>query len=141
MTTPTVAMTKLDAVNQMLASIGESPLNSITGTIPKDANKAVIALDTTLREVLNNGWSFNSDTDYELTPESGSGYILIPSGALWVDPQVQSNDYVMRYNPTEDDITLYDRDDHTFVFSDSVKCNVIWGRTDVDRDDAERAKD
>lgn len=126
MTTPTAAMTKLDAVNIMLASIGQSPLNTITGTIPKEGTKAVLALDNALREVLSQGWSFNSDTDYPLTPD-GSSKIDVPATAAFIDP-TYGDDFVMRYDSTgTPGMRLYDRCKRSFdEFSDDVKCDVIW---------------
>lgn len=123
MTTPTAVMTKLDAVNQMLASIGQSPINTLTGTIPKDASKAVLALDTVLREVLTKGWSFNTDYEYELTPDVNDN-ILIPSNAMWVDPEYQSNDYVMRWDAGT--AKLYDRVNQTYTITQAVKCRIVW---------------
>lgn len=123
MTTPTAVMTKLDAVNQMLASIGQSPVNTITGTLPKDASKAIIALDTTLREVLNMGWSFNTDTDYPITPDL-NGNILIPSNALWVDPVDRHKDLVQRWNNGTP--MMYDRDERTFEFTEALDFDIIW---------------
>lgn len=123
MTTPTAVMTKLDAVNQMLASIGQSPINTLSGTIPKDASKAVLALDTVLREVLTKGWSFNTDYDYLLNPD-GNDNILIPSAAMWVDPEYQSNDYVIRWDSGV--AKLYDREAQSFTITEPVKCRIIW---------------
>lgn len=126
MTTPTVYSTKLDAVNLMLASIGQSPVNTLTGTLPKDVNKAVVALDSALREVLTQGWSFNSDYDYELTPD-GSSKIDIPANAAAVDP-TYGEDYVPRYDSTgTPGMRLYDRDKRSFnEFVGDVKVNIIW---------------
>lgn len=123
MTTPTAAMTKLDAVNEMLASIGQSPLNTLTGTLPKDGAKAVLALDNALREVLTQGWSFNTDTEYPLTPD-GNSKIAVPSAAMHLDP-TYGEDYVMRWDT--DAMRLYDRTKRSFnEFSQDVKVDVIW---------------
>jgi len=123
MTDATLVMTKLDAVNQMLSSIGQSPINTLSGTLPKDATKAILSLDTVQREVLNAGWSFNTDNEYELTPD-GNDNILIPSNAMFVDPTYGSKDYVMRWESGT--AKLYNRDDHTFVIIEPVKCDIIW---------------
>ncbi len=126
MTTPTAPMTKLDAVNLMLASIGQSPLNTISGTIPKDAAKAVLSLDNALRELLTSGWSFNSDRDYSLTPD-GNGRIDIPANAIFVDP-THGEDYTMRYDSGGTAaMRLYHNLNRDFTsFTSDVKCDVIW---------------
>lgn len=123
MTMPTAVMTKLDAVNSMLASIGQSPINTITGTIPKDASMAVLTLDNILREVLTKGWSFNSDDEYLLNPEVSLD-ILIPSSAMWADPTSQAIDAVVRYEGGV--AKLYNRTEQTFSWDRPVACNVIW---------------
>jgi hypothetical protein len=124
MTTPTQAQTKLDAVNLMLASIGQSPVNTLSGSLPRDVSKAVIALDSALREVLTQGWSFNSDTEYELTPD-GNDEIAVPTNSLQIDP-TYGQDYVPRYYATRSGMYLYDRDQRVFTFSGDVKVNIVW---------------
>lgn len=122
MTTPTAAMTKLDAVNLMLASIGQSPLNTLTGTIPKDGAKAVLSLDTELRAVLTLGWSFNSDIEYPLSPTDGK--IDIPSTAIFVDPTF-GEPFVMRWDT--DALRLYNTQKRSFdEFTNDVKVDIVW---------------
>lgn len=125
MTTPTLAMTKLDAVNLMLASIGQSPLNTISGTIPKEGTKAVLALDNALREVLTQGWSFNSDSGYPLTPSSGK--IDVPAGAAFIDP-TYGEDFTMRWDSSGTPaLRLYDNHKRSFTgFEQEVKVDIIW---------------
>lgn len=126
MSDPTLALTKLDAVNLMLASIGQSPMNTIEGTIPKEVTKAVLALDNALREVCTQGWSFNSDREYPMTPD-GSNQIDIPAGASFVDPTYGEN-YTMRYDSTgTPGMRLYNNDTRVFNdFARVVKCDIIW---------------
>lgn len=126
MTTPTQAQTKLDAVNLMLASIGQSPVNTLSGTLPKDVNKAVTALDSALREVLTQGWSFNSDEEYEMTPD-GTNRIAVPANALQIDP-TYGQDYVPRYDATAPaGMFLYNREKRVFnEFQTDVKVDIVW---------------
>jgi len=126
MTTPTQAQTKLDAVNLMLASIGQSPVNTLSGTLPKDVNKAVVALDSALREVLTQGWSFNSDTEYEMTPD-GTDRIAVPAAALQIDP-TYGEDHVPRYDSSAPaGMFLYDRAEQSFDdYTQSIKVDIVW---------------
>lgn len=126
MTTPTQAQTKLDAVNLMLASIGQSPVNTLSGSLPKDVSKAVVALDSALREVLTQGWSFNSDYDYELTPD-GTNRIAVGANVLHIDP-TYGEDYVPRYDSASPaGMYLYDRESRSFdEFTSDVKVNIVW---------------
>lgn len=124
MTDVLAPMTKLDAVNAMLASIGQTPLNTLDVTGIRDAAIAELALDNTTREVLNKSWSFNSDYLFDLVP-NGSGHILIPAGALWVDPTDISKDYVQRWDSGV--AKFYDRVNHTFVINENpLKVNIVW---------------
>ena len=126
MTTPTAAQTKLDAVNLMLASIGQSPVNTLTGTLPKDVNKAVYALDNALREVLTQGWSFNSDTEYPMSVD-GTNRIAVPSNAMQIDP-TYGEDYVPRYDSSAPaGMFLYDTSKRSFnEFATTVDVDIVW---------------
>ena len=125
MTSPVLAQTKLDAVNLMLASIGQSPVNTLTGTLPKDVNKAVVALDSALREVLTQGWSFNSDKEYEMAVSSGR--IAVPASSLQIDASF-GQDIVPRYDSTSPaGMYLYNRDSNSFdEFTSTLKVNIVW---------------
>jgi len=125
MTNPIQAQTKLSAINLMLASIGQSPVNTLSGTLPKDVNKAVVALDNALREVLTQGWSFNSDSEYAMAVD-GTGRIAIPASSAQIDPSY-GQDYVPRYDPSAPaGMFLYDRENRTFTHTATVKAEVVW---------------
>lgn len=127
MTTPTAPMTKLDAVNQMLASIGQTPVNSLATSNIRDVQTAELALDTELRNVLLLGLQFNTDTEYELTPNSNDR-IVVPNTAFFVDPCYDYKNYVMRWNDNEGGLCLYDKDERTFTITeDKVLVDVVWG--------------
>ena len=57
--------TKLESINTMLSTIGEAPVNSLTGSLPTDATMAINILDEINREVQAGGWKFN--TSYKVT--------------------------------------------------------------------------
>ena len=65
MATITTRTTHLEAINTMLSTIGESPVNSLTGSLPTDASMAKNILDEVNREVQSGGWKFN--TSYKST--------------------------------------------------------------------------
>lgn len=65
MTTITTRTTELEAVNTMLSTIGEAPVNSLTGNLPTDATMAINILNEVNREVQMAGWKFNSS--YKVT--------------------------------------------------------------------------
>jgi len=57
--------TELEAVNTILSTIGEAPLNSLTGSLPVDGTVAKNVLNEITREVQSQGWHFN--THYKVT--------------------------------------------------------------------------
>ena len=64
MTTQT-RTSELEAVNTLLSTIGESPLNSLSGSLPVDGTIAKNVLSEVSREVQSQGWHFN--THYKVT--------------------------------------------------------------------------
>lgn len=113
---------KLAAVNLMLSNIGESPVSTLTGS-SGDAfvATAIVILDETTRAVLNGSWEFNQDEEYVLVP-NGSGNIVVTDDMLSVDTSARSSsaNVVTRAGK------LYDKDNQTFVFTDSLYCDIKW---------------
>ena len=112
---PNTSTTELEAVNTMLATIGEAPVNSITGTLPLDAALAKTTLDEITREVLASGWHFNMFYDYTLSLDVDSK-IPLADNILRVDLDVQ------KYAPTTYDVVkqgsfLYNKKDNTIKLS------------------------
>lgn len=108
-------MNKRDAINEILLSLNELPLD--TTDLIEDIGIAVIVdkeLDIAKRKVLSYGWNFNSLT-HTLIPDI-QGYIVIPNTFLSVDG---NEAYVVR------DWKLFDVANKTFKFSDSVEVKVI----------------
>jgi len=89
---PTTNIKKeLPAINQILASVGQAPVITTDSTNPDVA----IAYDTLLqvsREVQAEGWTFNREFDYPLTPDSNDN-ILYPNNVLQMD--------LTNYGPTK----------------------------------------
>lgn len=116
-------MTELEAVNEMLMSIGQSPVNTLNVTGIKDVAIARKRLTTSLRACLARGWWFNTDEAVTLTPDL-DGNILIPANALKVDSD--SADVTERFLDGKGRC-LYNRADATFEFAEPVTARVIWG--------------
>jgi len=75
--------TELEAVNTILSTIGESPINSLTGTLPVDANIAQNVLDEICREVQSAGWHWNTHYKVDLSRD-GDNKIPIGTDVLRV---------------------------------------------------------
>jgi hypothetical protein len=114
--------TELEAVNEMLNAIGEGQVSSLdTGNA--DVQQCVRLLRDHSRKVQKRGWWFNTDEDYEITPD-GNGNLILPSNTLRVDPSAEDRwekPWVQRGTK------LYNPIDHTFVFTDSVKVTLVTG--------------
>jgi len=121
---PTYAVsTELDAVNQILSSVGQAPVTTLDLQNPEVA----IALNTLRevnRQVQAEGWMFNTERDYELVPDSTTNQITYPYNLLQIDTNNEKHrsDYdVVRRNGK-----LYDRLNHTFTFNSNIYADVVW---------------
>lgn len=116
----TNAQTELQAVNEILASVGQAPVTTLDQTNPDVA----IAYDTLLqvsREVQAEGWTFNKEFNYPITPDNNDE-IIIPNNILQLDLTTEYRDRdVVRRNGK-----LYDRTAHSYEFTDQVYCDVVW---------------
>ena len=111
--------TELEAINTMLSTIGESPVNAVEDTGNVDVVIARQILQSVSREVQARGWHFNTEKNYTITPDS-AGYLVLPNTVLKVDTVYpdSSKDVVVRGS------RLYDREKHTYVFTDAVKVDM-----------------
>ena len=121
----TGSKTELQAINQILASVGQAPVTTLERTNPDVA----ISYDTLIevsREVQSEGWTFNREYDYPFTPDQ-NGHISYPKNVLQLDISSNPYDYKSsKYDTVKRDGKLYDRRHHTFVFTDTIKCDVKW---------------
>ena len=117
--------TKLEAVNTMISVIGESPVNTITGqtSLPITAIQAISTLDETSRAVQSEGWHCNTEYEYELTPDANTSKITLPNNTLKfdLDPLLYTDT-----DPVQRGLKLYDRKNHTEVWTDSVKGTITF---------------
>ena len=118
----TNATEELPAINQILASVGQAPVTTLDQTNPDVA----IAYDTLIqvsREIQSEGWTFNKEQDYPFTPDSNNE-ILIPSNVLQIDISAETGNEemdVIRRNGK-----LYDKQEHSYTFTEELKCDVVW---------------
>ena len=66
MTTQITPTTELQAVNTMLSTIGEAPVNSITGKTTVDVSVANNILDETSMSIQSEGWNLHTNYEYNL---------------------------------------------------------------------------
>jgi len=113
---PLSKTTKIQAINTMLSTVGEPPINSLAAQ-RADALIAQNILDEVCREVLSYGWQFNTDEGVYLTPDSNTGFIYVPDTVVRVDMDRAELEYdiVVRGN------RLYNRKNNSYVFSGQIK--------------------
>lgn len=120
MATPVTPTTELEAVNAMLAAISESPVSTLADDTVVDAAMARDTLRNEMRGLQAQGWQWNSDYEYVLSPNADNE-IEIPSTAAFVDPSAsEGKDYIWRGN------RLYDRENKTYTITKSVKVDIVW---------------
>ena len=113
---------ELDAINIMLGTIGESPINSLdaaTGVV--DAVTARAILSEVSVQVQEEGWHFNTEYEFVLTPALGTKEIYVPANTIEVDASAYDRndiDVAIRGN------RLYDRKNKTFQFQQDIKADL-----------------
>jgi len=101
MTTQT-RTSELEAVNTILSTIGESPLNTLSGSLPVGGTIAKNVLSEVSREVQSQGWHFNTHYKVTLTRDTDNKIPLATNIVrVEVDPRRYSKvsyDIVQRNN-------------------------------------------
>ena len=114
--------TELNAVNSMLAIVGEAPINTLEDVGVVDAITAISSLREVTREVLVEGYTFNTDERYPIIPEGFAPFeATVPPNALSVVPPDRT--LTVRGNRIYDTTTFsYDMSGKS-----EVEAQVIWG--------------
>jgi len=120
---PTTNATKeLPAINQILMACGQAPVTTLDETNPDVA----IAYQTLLevsREVQSEGWTFNKEAHYPMSPDDNNE-IVIANNILQIDLSQSNAD---DKNVIIRDGKLYDKEHHTYLWTeDSVDCDILW---------------
>ena len=119
------ATTELEAINNMLAAIGEAPVNSLIGTLPVDVKLAQSTLTEFNKEIQSEGWSFNTEIDVTLTRDA-SNQIALSQDILRIDPNIHQHPTI---DAIQRGLKLYDRLNNKFEFDEDLICTVIYLRT------------
>ena len=113
---------ELTAVNEVLGAIGQSPVTALEFNNP-EVFLVYQLLQQVLTDTLSEGWNFNTDYGFELTPDS-NGNILVPGKVLSINGTNERTDRRTSY--VEREGLLYDKVNKTFVFDGPVPVNIIW---------------
>jgi len=117
------ASTELDAVNQILSSVGQAPVTTLDLQNPE-----VAIVLTTLREVNKQvqaeGWNFNVERGYTFTPDASTKEIKYPTNVLQLDTTTTT--HRDDYNPIRRNGKFYDKLKHTYQWEKAVEADVTW---------------
>lgn len=113
--TPT---SELEAVNAILATISEAPLNTLEGVLESDAALAKLKLRQASRALQLEGWSFNYEPDYTLN-QNIEGKVAVPTNALVVHFDGSTN-YVPRGR------FVYDTDTKSYIIGQDLVANITF---------------
>lgn len=116
MTKPTT-MTELEAVNVLLTTIGEAPVNTLDGNQVTDVAIAKQVLNEVSREVQSQGWHFNTEDNVELNP-NGFNEIVTPADIARIDAD--------DYNVVPREGKLFDLETRSYTFTAKLKVTIIY---------------
>lgn len=106
-------MSELDAINSLLAIIGEAPIDQVSDATVNEISDSCLAkrtLDEVGRDVQAEGWDWNTDRDVPIISDSKGHYLLRDST---LDIRFSPNRYPQRQF-VKRGLRLYDRDKQTF---------------------------
>lgn len=106
-------MNKLNAINQMLSCIGQTPLSTLESNKTARTVMAINVLDAETENVQLDDWHFNTEYDYTLHPDE-NGEIYLPIDTLKVVVINECDEYTQR------GLRLYNKTKHTFIINHSL---------------------
>lgn len=109
---------ELSAVNLILASIGEAPVNSLDASESIDADNAKTLLEATSRTVQRQGWQFNILTNVNIVPDINSKRVRY--NPTWIKFTASNGlNYVKRGD------FLYNISEQTFDIPSAITATII----------------
>jgi hypothetical protein len=120
----TGSQTELQAVNEILSSVGQAPVTTLEQSNP-DVAIAYQTLNEITREVQADGWTFNREYEYPFKPDVNNE-IVIPNNVIQLSLSRSQAQYGNK-SAVRRSGKLYERNFHTFDWGqDVVYCDVIW---------------
>ena len=126
MPNPNIAVsTELDAVNQILSSVGQAAVTTLDMQNP-EVFAVVTALRNTDKQVQSEGWSFNSISGKKFSPDAASKKIQVPIDVLQM--YVNKEKHYDKYNIVRKEGYLYDKYSCSHEFEEDIYMDVIYLR-------------
>ena len=120
--------TELDAVNSILMSVGETPVNTLTVQSP-EVDIAQTTLRQVCREIQAEGWSYNTENEYPIQLDTNN-QCIIPNNILQLDLNIfqHGKDYDVVRRSDNGVMKVYDKKGHTFTFEncDKLFFDIVW---------------
>lgn len=110
---------ELDAVNVILASVGDSPVNSLESNLSVDVHNAKRMLENMSRMVQSREWEFNTGIDTEVLPDASSKRIKYNPTWIAIKNKKDNKVYVKRGE------YLYNLTDSTYIFEAPITLTII----------------
>ena len=122
MATTTIDLdTELSAVNNILGAIGQSPLTTLNFDNPEVSFIYNLLRDANV-DTQAEGWHFNTEKHVKYSPDA-NGKIAIGDDILSMD--LNDNEARRTYNLVRRSGFLYDKQDHTDVFTSDINLDVV----------------
>ena len=115
-------LTELNAVNSVLAAIGQSPVTTLDFENP-ETSFVYNLIQECSRDVQDEGWVFNREEYYPLTPDQNK-FITLPANVLRMD--VSENDVYRTTDVIKSKSKLYDKYTHSYVFNGPLYMDLVW---------------
>ena len=113
--------TELSAVNSILGAIGQSPLTTLNFENPEIAMIYNLLRDANV-DTQSEGWHYNTEKHVKFTPDV-NGKIAIGNDILSMD--LHDNQAKRTQNLVRRNGFIYDKQDHTDVFTASLDLDVV----------------
>lgn len=114
--------TELSAVNNILGAIGQSPLTTLNFNNPEVSFIYNLLRDANV-DTQAEGWHFNTEKHVKYSPDATTGKIAIANDILSMD--VHDNHIRRHYNLVRRNGFLYDKQDHTDVFTNDIDLDIV----------------
>ena len=128
--------TELSSVNSILGSIGQAPISKLYQSESNPDGKQLVYVNPEVAlihgillevsaDVQNEGWVFNREENYPLTPDK-DGQIFLPPNVLRMD--MSENQIFRTRDMTLRGERLYDNINHTYIFepTSKIKFDIVW---------------
>ena len=110
---------ELDAVNEILSSTGDTPVNTLENLTDVNAINARSILTRVNRQFQSRGWSFNYMESYTFNPDVYSKKILWNNDILYLEGTDKTK-YIKK------DEYIYDKTNSTNIFRSAITADVIF---------------